>query len=167
MFDTLHALSCNHRWDGGLPSGHNWCPRCKRYDDNPAVLQAERIIGWWRRWTPIALRARHGDAYVRIGNYHWHLHATARLHYRWRRDEELPGLHLGLEVWRLHVYAGLGSGWQGEDGEDRSLLQLGASVKTYGLRYIGCWRGHKPKTYEGTRGYTYCERCDEQIDEGA
>jgi hypothetical protein len=122
---------------------------------------------------PFAASIRGRDLKVRIGTtYPWptwmQVNVGFRLHFGWDKDSELPGLHLWADVTWLHLYAHLGGGWTDEDGEHRTLLTAGAYLKTYGLRYVGCWFGHKPKhELIGTTEFVTCDRCDTDLRPGA
>jgi hypothetical protein len=153
-----------HDWEWGLPSGHSWCRRCKRYDDAPAILRAEKITAAARKWLPLWITLRNRDLTVRLGwSWRINLSLSGRVHYGWRADTELPGIGLTAHAWRFEAYAGVGFAWPNEDGE-RSLLHVGASFHPGGLERIVCrLRGHAPGDPLST-GACYCERCDERLD---
>lgn len=128
---------------------------------------------WWRYRMPFSIRLRGRDLTVRLGfTYPWptwmRLNVGFRLHFGWDKDGELPGVHAWIDITRLHLYLHLGAGWQDEDGENRSLIQLGAYFQTYGIRYIGCWLGHDPERVDYPTAYfVSCKRCDKDIEHGS
>lgn len=121
---------------------------------------------------PFSAHLRRRDLRVRIGfSYPWptwmQINAGLRFHFGWEKDGELPGLHLWIDVAWLHLWLTVGAGWTDEDGEHRTFLSAGAYLKTYGLRYVGCWFGHKPERCEYTdRYYVSCSRCDADLEDG-
>lgn len=166
MTTLLARLGCvikGHDWEWGLPSGHSWCHRCKRYDDHPDILRGDGVRAAWRKWSPVGIGLRRRDLSLRIGWYRF-ASLSVRLHFGFDRTSELPGLNVSLHVWRLRVWAGIGSGWQDEDGEGRSLGGLNVTFTTYELRWIGCWLGHKPAESERMSGYVYCDRCEQPFE---
>jgi len=160
---ALRCLLRGHDWEFGLPSGHSFCRRCERYDDHPAVLREDNARAAFRKWSPFSISLKRRDLSVRAGWY-WLASLSARLHFGFDRTSELPGLNVTLHVWRLRVWAGLGSGWQDEDGDGRSFCGLNVTFTTYGLRWIGCWFGHKPTDSKYIGGHAYCDRCDESLE---
>jgi hypothetical protein len=167
MLTRLRCTLTGHRWDWGRePFTPTRCDRCGVASDDAGVILADRRFRTARRWSPLWITLKRRDLTVRLG---WEFVAslTVRLHFGWDRTSELPGLNVSLHVWRLRVWAGIGSGWQDEDGDGRSFVGLNVTFTTYGLRYVGCWFGHKPetKTYSTMPDFTYCARCDKPLDE--
>lgn len=161
------ALVCavvGHDWEWhGVPEGQPYrCERCKAYDNYPKVKRAAARRVWLRKWSPLWPTIRKRGASVRIGWAYKPFTACVSigLHWGWDRTDELPGITAALDVWRLRVSTGIGSGWWDEDADSRSFVYLTGRFQTYGLRYVGCWFGHKPETSEYMPNHVYCARCD-------
>lgn len=162
---NIRCVFVGHDDEEDLPSGHGFCRRCKLYSDHPARLRGAKIRRLARNWSPIGLRFTRYDVKVQVGlDRPVALSVSVRLHFRWERIGELPGIHAWVNVWRLNVHAHVGGGWQDEDGDRRTLLGTYATFQTYGLRYIGCWLGHKPRYASGMLGYVYCSRCKTSLE---
>lgn len=164
MRKRLRCFLAGHDWESGLPSRHSWCRRCQRYDDDPRIVRAYKVMGFARRWSPLWITVTRRDLTIVVGYTRPEANVHLRLHYGWERQGELPGLNLSLTLWRLRLSSGIGQGWQDEDGEDRGLLYAQARFQTYGLRYVGCWFGHKPTTSKYMAGHVYCDRCDVSLE---
>lgn len=163
LLAALRCLVRGHAWEFGLPSGHSFCQRCKRYDDHPAIKRQDRVRHALALWSPIGISVKRRDLNARVGLPRFAT-LSARLHFGLDRTGELPGLNVTLHIWRLRVWAGIGSGWQDEDGDDRSFCGLNVAFTTYGLRWIGCWFGHKPTASKYIGGHVYCDRCDVSLE---
>ena len=158
-----------HHWDwrehvgaGDVPYR---CERCRHYDDEPKIKRAAKRRAWLRRWSPAWGSLSRRALKLRIGWEHRPaVYLSLRLHFGLDRTSELPGLNITLHVGRLNVWGGIGSGYQDEDGEGRSLVGLNVTFTTYGLRWIGCWLGHKPEAAKYAPHRLYCARCDESLD---
>jgi len=110
------------------------------------------------------LRISKNGAALTVGSWAYRATATVRARWGWVREGEGPGCHASLNLWRLSLYGGIGGFWQDEDGEDRSVVHLSATFKTYGITYIPCLvRGHKPND-SLIAGYVYCDRCQETLE---
>lgn len=131
----------------------------------PTLMKIEYRSPLWLSW-------RHRDLTARVGfTYPWprwmRLNVGFRFHLGFEKDGEWPGLHLHVTLMWLTLYAHLGGCWQDEDGESRSLATMGVYLNTYGLRYIGCWLGHRPVRHDYPRSDHYfveCTRCHATLD---
>lgn len=169
------AIVCavtGHRWDWRKHVGMNdespyRCERCGVYYDDPKVKRAARRRVWLRTYSPIWPKITKTGASLRLGWAYKPFTANAwiGLHWGWDRTGELPGVNASLDLWRLRLAAGIGGGWQDEDGETRGFIYLNGRVQTYGWRYIGCWLGHKPEPSPWNPDAVYCDRCDEPMAE--
>ncbi len=105
----LRCTLASHDWEWGLPSGHSWCRRCKRYDDDQAILREDGVRAVLRKWSPLGLGVKRRDLNIRVGLPRIAT-LSARLHFGFDRTSELPGFNVTLHVWRLRIWLGLGSG---------------------------------------------------------
>ena len=161
---VLCALSGHHVWDGyGEKTAR--CKRCGRYEDDPAVERSRNRRNALRRWSPIWPSVSRRDLRLRLGWERPALNLSGRLRVGFNRTDELPGLVVWLHVWRLNISAGLGFGWMDEDGDGRTFANFRATFTTYGLRWIGCWFGHKPESL--WTSHVSCARCDASLEETA
>lgn len=151
-----------HAWEFGFPSRHSWCRRCKRCDDHPAIVRADKIVTTARKWLPVWITLRRRDLTVRVGWERVRLSTYARVHFGWQPDSELPGVVVSVNVWRFDAVAGAGFAWANEDGE-RSLVHGGVYFDPTGISEIVCrLRGHVPGS-PLFRGQVFCERCHERL----
>lgn len=162
-----------HRWDWRAVRGTDdpyRCERCGHYDDEPKIVRAAKRRARLNYWSPLTFKVTRRETWLRIGTPHHHripqIAALLELHYGFERTGELPGVSVRLDVWRLDMGLHVGGGWQDEDGNGRALFHLWADFETYGLRWIGCWLGHKPEQPFGSESSTYCARCDEHLAKG-
>lgn len=174
---TTRAIVCalaGHRWDWKTHRGSNdfepyRCERCDVNEDDPKVKKAAARRVWLRTYSPVWPTITKTGVSLRIGWVYRPFTANLwiGLHWGWDRTGELPGVTASLDLWRLRVAAGLGGGWQDEDGETRGFVYLNGRVQTYGWRWIGCWLGHKPEPSSWDPLHIYCVRCDESLDQPA
>ncbi len=143
------------------------CDRCGHYDDEPNIVRAAGHRAAFNRWSPVTIKITRRELTMRVGvPYHRRvpaLSAGVDLHYGWERTSELPGISVRFHVWRLRAGMSVGGLWQDEDGDGRALFRLWSDFTTYGLRWIGCWFGHKPEQSEWNPEYVHCARCDETL----
>jgi hypothetical protein len=171
MKPLMRRIRCalfGHDWGNDhdeWPSGKSFCVRCMRYSDHPAVARVDKIRSFMRTWSPLRLLVSRYGVKVWIGLHRpVGLNVSFRLHWRWDRTGELPGVHVWSQLWRLGIGVLVGGGWQDEDGENRTLLNAYATFQTYGLRWIGCWFGHKPRVSSNMLGHVYCDRCGTSLE---
>jgi hypothetical protein len=157
-----------HRWDWKSRPDIDVCRRCGITSDEPSVKIAERRRVAIRTYSPIWPKVTRTGASLRLGWAYKPFTANLwiGLHWGWDRTGELPGVSASLDLWRLRLSAGIGGGWQDEDGETRGFVYMQGRVQTYGWRYIGCWFGHKPEPSSWNPSDIYCARCDESLTRG-
>lgn len=135
------------------------CIRCGVSNEKAAKAQAR-----WnavRKWAPLWLRRSRRELYVRVG-WDWRRRFSASLCVHWgiARDGEFPGIHAGVNLWRLGIGASVGGFWQDEDGNSRALVRVWSDFETYGIAEKVCRLvGHKPGTPYGSCQWVDCERC--------
>ena len=92
----------------------------------------------------------------------------ATVHFEWSdrwEDHARPHVIAELRVWRFHLWARVGGFWRSdEDGDLASLVSIGATFSTYGMRNVICrLRGHVPYRIRPDDTWVFCDRCNQTL----
>jgi hypothetical protein len=164
---TIRCSLVGHKWNwrGRHRTDQPYrCERCSRYDDEPGIVRAAKRRATFNRWTPLAVKVSRRQASVRVGLPSHpripSLSVRVAFDYGFEKDGCPFGLTVYLDLWRLNLGLSVGGFWLGEESDERALFRLWSDLETSGLRWIGCWLGHKPTESPFTPGYVSCDRCD-------